>query len=225
MYHEDSPEFHEAGWTEIVTSKCINLDTVHSIIASARTVDKHTETIGDIEIRFGSSDAGAKKITTASTWTAAWRRAARALVFAFPHRADELNTYSEYLTDKFEQMREGTHGRVVRFDKAVRNRVASSRKYLLSDLDSFRDLYDSHFFPDGKYYIDSEAGNSTATQSSGKSASATGKREPCIKWNNNQCSRSATACRYAHTCSFKQDGHVCGQRHAKAKHLEDSKPQ
>ena len=35
MYHELSPEFHESGWMEIVTGKCINLDNVYSIIASS----------------------------------------------------------------------------------------------------------------------------------------------------------------------------------------------
>jgi len=80
MYHEDSPEFHESGWTEIVAGKCINLDTIHSIIASAKAVEKHTETIGDIEIRYGTSEVGAKRITTEAAWTTAWWRASRCLL-------------------------------------------------------------------------------------------------------------------------------------------------
>jgi len=217
MYHEDSPEFHESGWTEIVAGKCINLDTIHSIVASAKAVEKHTETIGDIEIRYGTSDVGAKRITTEAAWTTAWRRASRALTFAFLHREAELSAYSEYISGKFGQMREGSHQRVVRFDKAVRTRIASSRKYLLSDFESFRDIYDSHFFPDGRHYIadtDTPSGGSTpAKPSAAKHAS-----EPCNKWNSGDCPRSAGTCRYTHVCSFKKDGQLCGRRHTKAMH-------
>jgi hypothetical protein len=85
MYHELSPEFHESGWMEIVTGKCVNLDNVFSIIASSRTIDKHTETIGGIELRYGTSEAVSKRISTQSAWIVAWNRTARALLFAFPH--------------------------------------------------------------------------------------------------------------------------------------------
>ena len=61
MYHEYSPEFHESGWAEIVAGKCINLDVVHTIIASCRSVDKQTETIGGVEIRYGTTKVTAKK--------------------------------------------------------------------------------------------------------------------------------------------------------------------
>ena len=221
MYHEDSPEFHESGWTEIVAGKCINLDTIHSIIASAKAVEKHTETIGDIEIRYGTSDVGAKRITTEAAWTTAWRRASRALVFAFPHRQAELNAYSEYISDKFGQMREGSHHRVVRFDKAVRMRVASSRKYLLSDFESFRDIYDSHFFPDRRHYTADTDTPSASTPS--KSGSTKRNSEPCNKWNNGDCPRGAGSCRYSHVCSFKKDGQLCGRCHTKAQHLDGSR--
>jgi hypothetical protein len=144
MYHECSPEFHESGWSEIVAGKCLNLDAVHTIITSSRTVDKHTETLGDIEIRYGVSEAASKKITSYTGWTTAWNRAAKALKFAFPHREDELTAYYEYIVDKFDRTSEAYHGRVIRFDKAVRNRVGSSRRYELSDFEAFRDIYDSH---------------------------------------------------------------------------------
>ncbi|KAG1779489.1 hypothetical protein EV702DRAFT_1043903 [Suillus placidus] len=50
-----NPEFHEAGWREIVTGKCVNLNTVDSIISSSRTIDKCTKTIGDIEIKYAKT--------------------------------------------------------------------------------------------------------------------------------------------------------------------------
>ncbi|KAJ8593277.1 hypothetical protein M405DRAFT_731675, partial [Rhizopogon salebrosus TDB-379] len=140
MYHELSPEFHESGWMEIVTGKCVNLDNVFSIIASSRTVDKHTETIGGIELRYGTSEAVSKRISTQSAWIVAWNRTARALLFAFPHRKSELEAYQEYICSLFGTNEEHSHSRVIRFDKAVRNRVASTRRYELSDFAAFHDI-------------------------------------------------------------------------------------
>jgi hypothetical protein len=211
---------HESGWSEIVAGKCLNLDAVHTIITSSRTVDKHTETLGDIEIRYGVSEAASKKITSYTGWTTAWNRAAKALKFAFPHREDELTAYYEYIVDKFDQTSEAYHGRVIRFDKAIRNRVGSSRRYKLSDFEAFRDIYDSHFLPSGKHFSDVDDAKPGAFA---RDKGAFTRREPCRKWNAGECARSANSCRYAHTCSFEQDGKFCSHRHTKMKHLEETK--
>jgi len=220
MYHECSPEFHESGWTEIVTGKCLNLDTIHTIITSSRAVDKHTETVGSIEIRYGTSEAASKKITTYTGWTTAWNRAAKALKFAFPHRENELTAYYEYIVDKFDQTSEAYHGRVIRFDKAVRNRIGSTQRYELSDFEAFRDIYDSHFLPSGKHFSDDKDSKPGA---SARDKGAFARREPCRKWNASECAHSANSCRYAHICSYEQDGKICARRHTKTKHLEESK--
>jgi hypothetical protein len=219
MYHELSPEFHESGWMEIVTGKCINLDNVYSIIASSRTIDKHTETLGGIELRYGTSEAVSKRITTQSAWIVAWTRAARALRFAFPHRKAELDAYQEYICCQFGTNEENCHSRAIRFDKAIRNRVASSRRYELSDFAAFHDIFHAHFNSGGKHFNEEGVSTSAAT----KEKAALAKREPCNKWNNNECTRSASSCRYAHICSFKQDGRFCGRRHIKEKHVDERK--
>ncbi|KAG2037342.1 hypothetical protein BDR03DRAFT_1010808 [Suillus americanus] len=170
MYHRCCPEFHEAGWAEIVAGKCVNLDAVHSIISSSRTIDKCTGTIGDIGIKFsGTSAAVSKKITTAAQWSAAWNRAARAIKFAFPHREDELAAYGEYINDKFDRRLERTNERVIRFDKAVRNRVANTRRVELSDFAAFTDIYGSHFQSDGRHY-DEDKQSTPSAQARAKSA-------------------------------------------------------
>ncbi|KAG1775724.1 hypothetical protein EV702DRAFT_1114272 [Suillus placidus] len=107
---------------EIISGKCVNLDAVHSIISSSRTIDKCTETLEDIEIKFsGTMEAVSKKITSAT-------QAARAIKFTFPHREDELATYGDYINDKFDRRLQRTHDRIIRYDKAVRNRAANSRR-------------------------------------------------------------------------------------------------
>ncbi|KAG2746165.1 hypothetical protein P692DRAFT_20681239, partial [Suillus brevipes Sb2] len=179
------PEFHEAGWAEIVAGKCVNLDAVHSIISSSRTIDKCTETIGDIEIKFsGTSAAVSKKITTAAQWSAAWNRAARAIKFAFPHREDELSTYGEYINDKSNRRLERTHERVIRFDKVVRNRVANTCRVKLSDLQP----------------SPTSMNKQSTSGAQARAKSAFSRREPCHKWNAGECTRSAQTRRYAHVC-------------------------
>ncbi|KAG2339207.1 hypothetical protein BDR05DRAFT_892225 [Suillus weaverae] len=219
MYHKYGPEFHKSGWTEIIAGECINLDVVHTIITSSHTVDKQTEILGGMEIKYGVSEAASKKIATDSDWYAAWNKSADAVKFAFPHREAELNGYFAFISKYFLQANASAHGRVIRFNKAVRNRVRSSRRLELTDFHEFEDLIFSHFNADGRQRNDPADSKS----GSGSSSNASNKRDPCRKWNAGECSRSAASCRYAHVCSFEQDGHVCAQRHVKTKHLEDSK--
>lgn len=144
MYHSFVPEFHESGWVEIIAGKSIDLDIVHTIVATCQAVEKHTETLGELEISYG---AEVMKITTESEWIAAWLRAARALNFAFPHRRAELDAYFEYILRMFAQTKKAAHGQVILFDKAVRNRVGSSRRYELCDFDAFQDIHRKFFRP------------------------------------------------------------------------------
>jgi len=143
-YHSFVPEFHESGWEEIIAGKCIDLDIVHTIFVTSRAVEKRTETIGDVEISYGT-EVATMKIATESEWIAAWRRAARAVKFAFPHRTAELDAYFEYICDMFAQSAKATHGQIILFDKAVRNRVGSSRRYELCDFDAFQDIHRMFF--------------------------------------------------------------------------------
>lgn len=219
MYHKYAPEFHKSGWTEIVAGECVNLDVVHTIITSSRAVDKQTETLGGVEIKYGVSEAASRKIATDSDWYAAWNKAADAIKFAFPHREAELNGYFAFISKYFSQANASAHGRVIRFDKAVRNRVGSSRRLELTDFREFEDLIFSHFNSDGKQRNDSTDSKANVGSSTGSNS----KRDPCRKWNAGECTRSAASCRYAHVCSFEQDGHVCGRKHIKTKHIEDSR--
>jgi hypothetical protein len=207
MYCHCCPEFHEAGWAEIVTGKCVNLDTVHSIISSSCTIDKCTETLGDIEIKFsGTSAAVLKKITTAAQWSTAWNRAARAIKFAFPHQEDELAAYGEYINDKFDCRLEQTHERIIRYDKAVRNRAMNSCRVELSDFVAFTDIYESHFQSDGRHF-DKEKQSTPGAQAWAKSAFS--RHEPCRKWHAGECTHSAQTCCYVHDCSHEQDRKLC----------------
>lgn len=219
MYHKCAPEFHKSGWAEIVAGEYINLDVVHTIISSSRAVDKQTETLGGVEIKYGVSEVASRKITTDSDWYAAWHKAAEAVKFAFPHREAELNGYFSFIQKYFAQCNASAHGKVIRFDKAVRTRVGSSRRLELTDFREFEDLIFAHFSYDGKQRFDPDS-----KQSAGSSSGpTTSKRDPCRKWNSGECTRSAASCRYAHICSFEQDGHVCGRKHIKTKHVEDTR--
>jgi hypothetical protein len=112
MYHEFTPEFHKSGWAGIVASEYIyiNLDIVHTIITSSRTVDKQTEILGGVEIKYGVSETASKKIASDSDWYAAWYKAADAIKFAFPHHEAELNGYFAFISKHFSQANPSAHG-------------------------------------------------------------------------------------------------------------------
>ncbi|KAG1777808.1 hypothetical protein EV702DRAFT_969337, partial [Suillus placidus] len=219
MYHEHSPEFHESGWADIVAGRSISLDAIHTIITTSQAVDKHSETIGDVELTYGISETATKKITTQGHWNAAWNRAARAIKFAFPFRQAELDAYSEHINEQFDQQLENCHGRVLRYDKSIRFRVGNTRRYELSNFECFKDIYSSHFSAGGRLH--NYSGESSKSTGGGRDPSA--KHDPCQKWNNGECTRSAASCCFAHICNVEQDGRVCACHHVRTKHNEDGK--
>lgn len=62
--------------------------------------EERTGCLGDTEISFGISEAK-KQISTATEWSAAWRRASKAIEFTFPHQREELLHYGDYIESEF----------------------------------------------------------------------------------------------------------------------------
>ncbi|KAG1837226.1 hypothetical protein DFJ58DRAFT_734496 [Suillus subalutaceus] len=165
MYHKYAPEFHKSGWAEIVAGECINLNVAHN---------HHYLFL---------SEAASRKITTDSDWSAAWNKAADSIKFSFPHQEAELNGYFSFISKYFSQSNPSAHGRVIRFDKAVRNRVGSSWRLKLTNFREFKDLIFSHFDSDGKQCNDTADSKSNSGGSYAGGSTGSNKRDPCRKWN------------------------------------------
>jgi hypothetical protein len=207
------------GWADIVAGQSLNLNAIHTIIITSHTVNKHKESIGDVELTYGIVEQASKKIGTQHHWNVAWNRVVRALKFAFPYQQAEFNAYLEHINEQFDQQLETCHGQVIHYDKSAHFRVGNSWKYELDDFESFKDLYSSHFSAGGKLHND--GGESTKSTIAGQDSSVRG--DPCRKWNTGECTRSTATCRYAHVCNFEQDSRVCSCQHIRTKQVDKSK--
>jgi hypothetical protein len=199
----DCPEFPDSEWKNIVSGRAVNLDAVLSGQLSTTNDDPKVEKFGDLEISFGAVEP-TKLVKNGGDWTIAWNRTVRATIFAFPHRAQELASYGEFIVNLFSVTHPSVHGRVITFDKAVRKRVGSVRNLELSDFEKFADLKIAH--------MDS-IGVSVVPGSSKEDGGRKGKRsknwkrdEPCNRWNDGKCNQEEDDCRRLHVCNRCQKG-------------------
>src|SRR5437879_2064922 len=96
----------------------------------------------------GVSDAK-RRVGTAAGWSAAWHFATRAIGFVFPHRAEELRSYGDYIEGEFAAKVTHSHPKIILFDIAVRNIVQGGQSILLTDQHQFLRLYSAIVMPDG----------------------------------------------------------------------------
>jgi len=71
-------------------------------------------------------------VIIALDWSMAWSLAYRA-AFVFPHRAEELRAYGDYIKLEFATKPTSLHPEIVKFDIATRNIVEGEQSILLTD--------------------------------------------------------------------------------------------
>ena len=84
--------------------------------------------LGYSEISFGVTEAK-KHVSTAAKWSAAWRRASKAISFAFPHRREELLDYGDYIEAEFAAKHSSIHHKIILYDVALQNEVTAGPPY------------------------------------------------------------------------------------------------
>jgi hypothetical protein len=174
-------------WERIFKGESVDLDQILSSLYRITITEERKARLGDADILLGPTEA-TRKVTTSTDWSSAWRRAARAIAFAFPHRTRELENYAEYIENEFAAKVASGHHRIILFDVAVRNLVRGGQQILLTDYNKFGSLYSAIVMPDGVQYA-----------SGGRKAQTTrGKTEICNRFNDKGC--SGTGCRYRHVC-------------------------
>jgi hypothetical protein len=170
-------------WEHIFKGEPIDLDQILSALYWITVVEERKARIGGTDIALGPIEA-ARKVTTSSDWLTAWRRAARATAFAFPHRARELEDYAEYIENEFAVKNSSGHHRIILFDVAVRNLVRGGQQMLLTDVHRFVSrLYSAIVLPDGIQY-------------GGSKGQPRKREEICNQFNDKGC--KASGCKYRH---------------------------
>jgi hypothetical protein len=198
------PGIPSPQWERIFRGEPVELD--HFLSSLHRTsINEEGETrIGNAKITLGVSDAK-RRVSTASEWSAAWHSAARAIAFVFPHRAEELRAYGDYIEGEFAAKFNTSHPKVILFDIAVRNLVQGGQSILLTDQQHFFRLYSAIIMPDG---IESYSGKSANRRSNLTRVNGS-KSDICNRFNStNGCKFSDSDCKYRHACkNCKKSGH------------------
>jgi hypothetical protein len=172
-------------WERIFKGEAVDLDQIISSLHRTTVAEERKARLGTAELSLGPTEA-TRKISTSTDWSAAWRRAARATAFVFPHRKQELEDYAEYIENEFAAKSIGAHRRIILYDIAVRSLVRGGQQLQLTDSYRFVSLYSAIVLPDGVEYA------------SANKPQARKKAEVCNRFNDKGC--TAPSCRYEHKC-------------------------
>jgi len=187
----DAPEnIPGSQWERIFKGEPVDLDQILSSLHRITLDEQRKMRLGGATISFGASEPS-RKVSTAAEWSAAWRRAARAIAFAFPHCTRELDDYGNYIEGKFAAKHTSAHQRIIWYDSAVRNVICGGQSTLLTDTQRFLNLYSVIVLPDGMQY-----GRGTGRT---PRPPASGRGNICHRFNDTAC-KSGASCRYKHAC-------------------------
>jgi hypothetical protein len=197
------PGIPSSQWEKILKGDAVDLNQIFTSLHHTVADEERTGRLGDSEISFGVVEAK-KRISTAAEWSVSWRRASKAIVFAFPHRREELLDYGDYIESEFAAKIVSSHHKLLLYDLALRNEVAGGQHALLTDHARFSRLYSAIVLPDG---VEAGASKPSGGKPSG-SRSSGGKPEICNKFNAGTCKNADADCKYRHACKkCKKPGH------------------
>ena len=195
---DDSPSgIPSSQWERILKGDAIDLNQIFASLHHIVPDEERTGRLGDAEISFGVSEPK-KRISSASEWSSTWRKASKAIAFAFPHRKEELLDYGDYIEAEFAAKIVSSHHKILLYDSALRNEVAGGQHVLLTDHHRFSRLYSAIVMPDG---IESGS-DKLPGRKPGKSTQPGDKPEICNKFNAGTCKNSTSNCKYRHLCKI-----------------------
>ncbi|KAF8589813.1 hypothetical protein K439DRAFT_1331586, partial [Ramaria rubella] len=142
LVQPNCPDFPDTLWIDVLLNHYIDLDKIYTAYSTLMPEYKQTETIGDFEIVVHSSgtNKNAKTIKTHGEWTIAFDALKRAVLYAYPHRVDELAQYERFIIGQFHAIHNvALHSRIIHLDQAIRGRVSRSNT-LFFTFDQFNDL-------------------------------------------------------------------------------------
>src|SRR5882724_8026974 len=144
-----------------------------------------------------------KTIQMHTDWLLAFEIAKEAILFAYPHRTKELNSYRKFIIGQFATFGgdSNLHFHVVNLDRAIRLCVAQTNDISFTSYDQFRDLITHHIVIRGT----PDANHQPTPGGSKHSKTSASSDEVCKWWNLGRC--MSDSCKYKHGCA------ICGQPH------------
>jgi hypothetical protein len=198
------PGIPSSQWERILKGETVDLNQVFSSLHHVVVDEERTGRLGSAEITFGVSEPK-RRIATAAEWSIAWRKASKAISFAFPHRREELLEYGDYIESEFAAKIVSSHHKLLLYDVALRNEVAAGQHFLLTDHNRFSRLYSAIVMPDG---VEANAEGPISTSRKPSKPKGSDKPELCNKFNAGSCKKPDAECKYRHLCkSCGRAGH------------------
>jgi hypothetical protein len=98
-----------------------------------------------------------RTVKTVGDWTIAWNTASKAVVFAFPHRREELDEYAEW-QGHFATHQTRLECQVIELDKAIQRHVGERNDIELTEFGKFAKFEKAYLQSSGVFFTDRPAG-------------------------------------------------------------------
>ena len=183
-------------WERILKGDAVDLNHIFVSLHHVVPDEERTGCLGEAEITFGVAEVK-KRVASAAEWSIAWKRASKAISFAFPHHREELSDYGDYIESEFAAKLPSSHHKLILYDDvALCNEVAAGQHVLHMDYSRFSRLYSAIILPDG---VEGDTRRS-AGKGAGKPRRDDGKPEACNKFNAGTCQKLDGSCKCRHIC-------------------------
>jgi hypothetical protein len=108
-------------WDRILRGESIDLNQILSSMHFVQLDEERKGRLGGAEVVFTVAESK-RQVKTGSEWSSAFRRMAKAVVFLFPLRREELYEYADYIEGLFSAKHANAHSKVILYDQSVCNR-------------------------------------------------------------------------------------------------------
>jgi hypothetical protein len=194
----DLPDVPPTIWDDIVRDAFVDFDKIVSSHFSLEGDSREVKQLGDFEVITGGSSKSKRTIATQADWFLSWNKYKRGVIYLYPHRVFELQSYEDYMLGQFTAAPDHL---IINLDKAIRSRVGRANNLKLSSFDKFSNLYTSQVLLAARGTNSNPKGQSVRTQPRLRD-------EICLRWNKDgKC--DFIGCRFKHICSIcKSNGHT-----------------
>ncbi|KAJ7211393.1 hypothetical protein GGX14DRAFT_362632, partial [Mycena pura] len=202
------PSFPETLWKEVLLDRFVDLDVIVANRFATEPDEPHRLLLGDHQLEIKKPKV-VSRVSNHGEWILAFRIYERAVNFAFKHRRDELETYSNHIQDLFASWHPSLHHRIINYDRAARNLIGQSHSLLFSDTQQLRPCENAHLSAGGIFSL---SGLSQRPDSRGKDKRPSKRPENgdiCRNYNHGRCERGRD-CRYKHACLGCKGAHTIG---------------
>jgi hypothetical protein len=189
----------QSRWDRILRGESIDLNQILSSMHFVQLDEERKGRLGGAEVVFTMAESK-RQVKTGSEWSSAFRRMAKAVVFLFPHRREELYEYADYIEGLFSAKHANAHSKVILYDQSVRNRVGGGQNILLTDYQRFSNLSEAILHADGVEYKGG-GGKGPPRGGNGPEKGESSKKDTCRRFNSQSgCRFTEEECYYKHIC-------------------------